>query len=188
MSPVMKRISIPVMILLMAGMHAPVKADDAPEPSRSTERTIISSNSFDPEPPAEFLERTEEIADWIILNSEYESYDKLPAFVKLPRPTLNYIVFSQLPEDYDDQECINALYLPHVILLSKDFDMDENEYTLVHELTHHFQFESGVSFRRPSDAELEAYELQIKWVEETGRGDLPCTLFMQRLRSENPHE
>lgn len=184
----MKRISIPAMALLILGMHALVKADDAPDSSRSTEPSITSSGGFDPEPPVEFLAKIEEIADWIILNSEYESYENLPAFVKLPRSTLNYIVFSRLPEKYHGQDCINAVYLPHVILLPDDFDLEESAYTLVHELTHHFQFESGISFRRPADAEIEAYEIQIKWVEETGRGEIPCTLFMQRLRRENPHQ
>lgn len=184
----MKHILMTTILFLALSLHAVANEEDASDPSSPAESATVPSIGFDPEPPAEFLARVEEIADWIVMNSDYEGYERLPAFVKLPRATLNYVVFSQLPETYHGQDCINALYLPHVILLADDFVLEESEYTLVHELIHHFQFESGISFRRPADAEVEAYELQSKWVLETGVGEIPCTLFMRRLSRENPHE
>jgi hypothetical protein len=184
----MKGILTTSLLLLALSLHAMANEDDASDPSDRAESATVHSTGFDPEPPAEFLSRVEEIADWIVVNSDYGGYERLPAFVKLPRATLNYVVFSRLPEAYHDQDCINAIYLPHVVLLADDFLLEDSEYTLVHELVHHFQFESGISFRRPADAELEAYELQIKWVLETGEGEIPCTLFMQRLRRVSPHD
>lgn len=184
----MKRILTTTILFLALSLHAVANEEEASESSSPAESETVPSMDFDPEPPAEFLARVEEIADWILMNSDYDGYERLPAFVKLPRATLNYVVFSQLPETYHGQDCINALYLPHVILLADDFVLEESEYTLVHELIHHFQFESGISFRRPADAEVEAYELQSNWVLETGVGEIPCKLFMQRLRRENPHD
>lgn len=143
---------------------------------------------FRPEPPRELLERAAEIAAWIITNSDYERLERMPSFVILPRATINYIIFNQIDDGYTGQDCIRALYLPHVVLLADDFDLSTCSDTLVHELVHHFQFEGGRQFRCDAEAELEAYEMQMLWVRQTGDGDMPSPLFLRRLTCENPHD
>lgn len=147
-----------------------------------------ASDDFDPQPSPEFLARAMETADWVVRNSDYDGYQHLPALVKLPRATLNYMVYSQTTEGYNKQEDINALYVPHAILISDEFEWDSGSHTLVHEMVHHFQFETGKQFRCTQEAEHEAYELQAKWVEETGLGELPSLLFILRLKCDNPHD
>ena len=85
-------------------------------------------------------------------------------------PTLNYIYYSQIVDGYQGQDCINALYVPHFVLLANDFAVADCSDTLVHELVHHFQFVTGAAFRCAAEAEREAYEIQAQWTRETGVG------------------
>lgn len=143
---------------------------------------------FDPIPPPEFLAEVDRIVEWIFENSPYDRMDTMPAFVKVPRTTINYIVYSQLPEGYQQQDCINALYTPPIILLAEDFETVGCNFTLVHELVHHLQWESAAEFRCTLEAEREAYEIQALWVMETGIGEMPSPLFLRRLTCNNPHD
>lgn len=144
--------------------------------------------NFDPEPPEAFLETVTEIVAWIAARSDYATDIALPAFIVLPRATLNYLFYSQMVGGFKGQDCINALYLPHVILLAEDFEITTCSDILVHELVHHFQFVTGKSFRCTAEAELEAYLLQAIWSAETGVGVPPSPLFLRRLTCDNPHE
>jgi hypothetical protein len=146
------------------------------------------SAGFDPVPPDAFLKQAREIADWIVARTAYPPDIPLPAFVLLPRASLNYIFYSQLVGGYQGQDCINALYLPHLMLLAEDFDVTSCSDTLVHEMVHHFQFITEKPFRCTAEAEYEAYHLQSLWTEETGIGIPPSQLFMRRLTCDNPHE
>ena len=143
---------------------------------------------FDPVPPDSFLREVEALADWITANSRYTTKVPLPAFVVLPRATLNYIFYSQMVGGYQGQDCINALYVPHILLLAEDLDVTDCSDTLVHELVHHFQFVTGAAFRCTAEAEREAYEIQAQWTRETGVGTLPSPLFLRRLTCDNPHD
>lgn len=143
---------------------------------------------FNPIPPERFLREVEVIADWVVVNSRYSAKVPLPAFVKLPRSTLNYIFYSQMVGGFQGQDCINALYVPHIMLLAEDFKVTECSDTLVHELVHHFQFITGASFRCTAEAEREAYELQSQWSRESGVGLPPSPLFLRRLTCDNPHD
>jgi hypothetical protein len=144
--------------------------------------------NFDPVPPDRFLQRIAEISDWIVAHSDYPPGLAPPVTVLLPRATLNYVFYSQMVGGYRGQDCINALYLPHVLLLADDLAETECSDTLVHELVHHFQFVTGRAFRCTAEAEREAYELQAQWTRETGVGMLPSPLFLRRLTCDNPHE
>lgn len=160
-----------------------LRADDFP-----LDIATPPARGFDPLPPESFLDSVAGIVDWIAARSDYPPDLPLPAFVLLPRATLNYVFFSQMVGGYQGQDCINALYLPHVILLAEDFELSICSDTLVHEMVHHFQFVTGRVFRCTAEAELEAYLLQAEWSRETGVGILPSPLFMRRLTCDNPHE
>ena len=146
------------------------------------------ARGFNPVPPDDFLQEAQTIADWIVANSRYSEKVSLPAFVLLPRATINYIFYSQMVGGYQGQDCINALYVPHIMLLAEDFELAECSDTLVHELVHHFQFVTGTAFRCTAEAEREAYELQAQRSRETGVGVPPSPLFLRRLTCDNPHD
>jgi hypothetical protein len=74
-----------------------------------------------------------------------------------------------------------------MIFLAEDFDVGACTDTLVHELVHHFQFVSEKPFRCSAEAEREAYEIQARWIEQTGVGSLPHPLFLRRLTCDSPH-
>lgn len=146
------------------------------------------ARGFDPLPPESFIREAETIAEWIVANSRYTAAVPLPAFVLLPRATLNYIFFSQVVGGYQGQDCINALYVPHIILFAEDFEIAACSDTLVHELVHHFPVITGAAFRCTAEAEREAYDLQAQWSRETGVGQIPSPLFLRRLTCNNPHD
>lgn len=141
---------------------------------------------FMPIPPRSFTDRVESIANWVIDNSSYAGYRRLPSFAVVPRKTLNYIFYDRTGRGYEGQGNILALYLPNLILLSDAFDLDRHQETMVRELVRHLQYESGGSFDCPKQADREAYETQIKWVEEAGKGSRPGPIFMQKLTCNTP--
>ncbi len=143
---------------------------------------------FDPVPPDAFVEKLVEIARWIAARTDYPQGIAPPAIVLVPRATLNYVFYSQMVGGYQGQTCINAVYLPHVLMLAEDLKDTDCSDTLVHEMVHHFQFVTGRAFRCTAEAEREAYELQADWSHETGVGQPPSRLFMRRLTCDNPHE
>jgi hypothetical protein len=176
------------LFLLFGAMTVGAWGEEGEEQSPGADLPEIVSSDFDPIPSDQFLEYAHSIAAWIILNSNYDAEVPLPAFVKLPRATLNYIFYSQLVGGYQEQDCIEALYVPHIMLLSEDFDMELCTATLVHELVHHFQYITEKTFSCTAEAEREAYDIQAKWVEESGVGEMPSRLFMLRLHCKNPHD
>jgi hypothetical protein len=176
------------LMLLFGAMTVGAWGEEREQQPSEAEVSEIGSSDFDPIPSDQFLDYAHSIAVWIILNSDYDAEVPLPAFVKLPRATLNYIFYSQLVGGYQKQDCIEALYVPHIMLLSEDFDMELCTATLVHELVHHFQYMTDKKFRCTAEAEREAYDLQAKWVEESGVGEMPSPLFMRRLTCKNPHD
>jgi hypothetical protein len=160
-------------------------AETGPASAAPPSRTF---EGFDPIPSDAFLQRAQDATDWIVRNSDYDADVPLPAFVTLPRPTLNYIFYNQFVGGYQGQTCIEALYFPHVMFIADDIQADICASTLVHELVHHFQYLTHKEFLCTTEAEREAYELQAKWVAETGVGEMPSSLFMLRLRCDNPHD
>lgn len=181
----MIRIGAVVVIALLAGTASAqeVTPEDFP-----LDIATPPGRGFDPVPPDEFLREAQTLADCISANSRYCVTVPLPAFVLLPRATLNYIFFSQMVGGYQGQDCINALYVPHIMFLAEDFELAECSDTLVHELVHHFQFITGAAFRCTAEAKREAYELQAQWSRETGVGLPPSPIFLRRLTCDNPHD
>ena len=177
-----------VVLLLIGALTAGASGEEREEKPSGADLPDIVSSDFDPVPSDQFLDYVHSVAAWIILNSDYDAEVPLPAFVKLPRATLNYIFYSQFAGGYQEQDCIEALYVPHIMLLSEDFETELCTATVLHELVHHFQYITDKEFRCTAEAELEAYELQAKWVEETGVGEMPSRLLMLRLSCKNPHD
>jgi hypothetical protein len=139
----------------------------------------------DPRPPDSFFERVDEMVAWIGENSDYPGELSKPLAVAfLPRPVLNYIFFETAENaSYSGQSDVKALYLERgIMLLPDDFELGEHDYILLHELVHHIQWEQEREFACLAEREREAYDLQVKWVEETGVGRVPSPLFLMMLR------
>lgn len=136
------------------------------------------ARGWDPVPPPQFLERAVELSDWIVENSDYEGYEALPSFIKLPRDVINYIFYNRTAIRYDGQIDILALYIKGIVVLSEDFDLEEHEFILVHELVHHFQYENDREFECIAEAEREAHILHTKWVLQHGRGWATDPMFL----------
>lgn len=77
----------------------------------------------------------------------------------------------------DDTWEFAALYINNVMYLNEDCDYVLDQYcqsVILHELVHHYQDYSDVDYWRKCDVdpiapmEAEAYEIQIKWLEEQG--------------------
>lgn len=185
----MRRARQPAVCALVACLLAgPAPAQDVVAGDFPLDIATPPARGFDPVPPLDFLREAEAMVDWIVANSRYTDEVSLPAFVMLPRATLNYIFYSQLVGGYQGQDCVNAIYVPHIILLAEDFELAACSDILVHELVHHFQFITRVPFRCTAESEREAYEIQAKWTRETGVGVLPSPLFLRRLTCDNPHD
>jgi hypothetical protein len=145
-----------------------------------------------PRPPEAFYERVDELVEWIGENSRYGEMESYPAFAFLTREVLNFLYYEGSPGmAYDGQEEVKALYIEGMMFLSEDLELGEDDYVLLHELVHHLQWEAGHLGDYPNDrfgclaeVEREAYELQAKFVEETGRGEVPSPLFMVTLRCD----
>ena len=182
----MRRLGL--LLCLWALAAAPGAAQDVRPGDFPLDIATPPGRGFDPVPPEAFLREAEAMLDWIVANSRYTEKVSLPAFVMLPRATLNYIFYSQMVGGYKGQDCVNAIYVPHIMLLAEDFELAACSDILVHELVHHFQFITRVPFRCTAEAEREAYEIQAKWTRETGVGVLPSPLFLRRLTCDNPHD
>lgn len=137
-----------------------------------------------PRPPDAYFERIDELVDWIGAQTDYPAeLERYPAIVLLPRDTLNYLFYEGAAgRAYNGQDRIKALYLEGMMFLTDDFRLGDHDYILLHELVHHLQFEQKREFGCKAEQEREAYELQIRFVEETGRGEVPSPLFMAVLR------
>lgn len=131
-----------------------------------------------PCPPGHFVRRVEELAAWTVANSRYESFKRLPSFIFLPRSTINYVAFNLTDIGYTGQDAVQALYLDQVVVLPEDFDLERDAYIIVHELVHHLQREAGAKFECHGAREREAYDVQIKFVDESGTGEKPDPLWM----------
>lgn len=163
---------------LIAILAATLATRPAPGEGTITEAAPIDiatppAPRFDPMPPEEFPQLVTEIADWIVAHSDYAARLPLPAFLQLPRLTLNDIFHSQMVGGWKGQDCINALHVPH-LLLAEDLDTSACSDTLVHEMVHHFQFVTGWPFRCTPEAERDAYTLQALWSAQTGACTPPC--------------
>jgi hypothetical protein len=147
---------------------------------------IAAPVAADPRPPQAFYDRVDELVQWIGENSDYPGeLARYPAVVFLPRETINYLFYEgSAGIAYDGQDRVKALYLDGMMFLGDDFTLGKHDYILLHELVHHLQFEHKREFRCKAEQEREAYALQIRFVEATGRGEVPNALFMMVLRCD----
>lgn len=133
----------------------------------------------DVRPPASFYDRANQLMDWIVDNTDYRPAKKHPIYVFLADEELNYIFFETTAAGYSGEEQSEAvaLYLNGIVFLSEDFRLGEDDDVLLHELVHHLQAEQGRSFPCVRAGEKEAYELQAKFIRETGIGGLPDPMW-----------
>ena len=138
------------------------------------------------EPPSEaFQKRVQELARWIAAHSDYPATLKqAPNFVFLPPDIIRHS-FSGSSMGYSSQSnSVQAAQLRGAIYLPDSFELGRDDYILLHELVHHLQEESGKRFACMEAREREAYVLQTKFVEETGKGEVPNDMFMLMLRCD----
>lgn len=136
-----------------------------------------------PQLTAEVEARIAELTDWVVAHSTYQKVNP-PAVVFLPRPTINYVFYHPTEKGYTGQTHVWAVYMPWLMVLPDDFKIGSDDYIIVHELVHHLQQASGKEFTCIAEKEAEAYDLQIKFVDETGVGDKPNPLFLMTLRCD----
>jgi hypothetical protein len=137
------------------------------------------------EPSAKFLERVNELADWIALHSGYSSgFKHFPEFVFLSPVAIRH-GFSRASLGYSDEtSSVRAAQVRGTIYLPDTFTLGRDDYMLVHELVHYLQDEDSKWFECLADREREAYTLQTRFVRETGVGEMPNDMFMLLLRCD----
>jgi len=118
-------------------------------------------------PPDEFMEKAEELAQWIDDNSDFGPMTRHPAYVFLPFDKLQYTFFVGNGMKYPSEGgyLIAAAYLDGIMFLPDTFDLQSNENMekLLHELVHHLQFIEGRRYPCNAAAEREAYDLADLW-------------------------
>ena len=121
----------------------------------------------------ELATRTEELARWIELHSDYEPMQKQPVYIFLSQEELNYIFFGLTPAGYTgkEQSSVVALYHKGIVFLTESFELGVNDDVLLHELVHHLQAEQNRQYPCVRAGERDAYKLQESFIEETGMGE-----------------
>jgi hypothetical protein len=140
---------------------------------------LALSAKADVKPPPSFYARADELAEWIDLNSDYRPMQRHPVYIFLSQDQLNYVFFGTSAVGYVGTEQSEALALYHngIVLLSSDFELGKNDDVLLHELVHHLQAEQNRVFPCVRAGEKDAYDLQKKFTEETGIGELPDPMW-----------
>jgi hypothetical protein len=132
-------------------------------------------------------ERMQDINAWIRLNTAYRARH-LPKVVIRTEEEMARKYFG--PNFRSDLIGWVAAMSSHgVIILPPGISADgEDDDVLVHELVHFQQFEAGKGGECRGRLEEEAYELQDKFVESTGRGKKsdPMTVASMALSCETP--
>lgn len=83
---------------------------------------------------------------------------------------------------YTNQTSVLALHMQGTIILPSWFNLENDSEILLHELFHLVVFDNGVEFPCIEEEEQAAYNLQIKYVDEVGRGRKPGKLFVMLLQ------
>ncbi len=136
-------------------------------------------------PEQDFNRRVDELVHWISENTHYPSALKQrPDFIFMAPQTIRS-AFSRKGMGYSDESSsIRAVQVKGAIYLPDTFQLGRDDFMLLHELVHHMQDESGLKFGCLAEREREAYQLQTKYVGETGIGDMPNDMFMLMLRCD----
>jgi hypothetical protein len=135
-------------------------------------------------PPEDaFRQRVAELVRWIAAHSEYPAQlVTQPRFVFLAPEAIRHR-FSNYAMGYSgDTSDVRAAQTREAIILPDTFQLGRDDYMLLHELVHLLQDQTGKKFECPALREREAYELQTKFVAETGVGETPNDMFMLMLR------
>lgn len=163
--------------LLVAG--AKVLADYSPASAASFSRTGIYQAPPNSPIEADALGRKiEALIGWIERNSDYTDI-KAPPVLFVTSGELKYVV--SFPNPAFMANDVLALYVDGIVFLPDNFQLGRHDYMLLHELVHHAQKESGREYGCVAEREAEAYALQIRFVDETGRGIKPGALFLATL-------
>ena len=125
--------------------------------------------------------RAEELTHWIVERTEYQ-YVPPPAILFVPHLKLNYVFFSASKGGYKGQDSVQGMYVPRLMLLRDDFILGKDDDFLLHELVHHLQYMHDKLVYGPkacyAKLELEAYDLQARFVTETGVGRVPSAFYL----------
>lgn len=110
----------------------------------------------------------------------------------IPSPIYKFMTEEEMnkmfyAENYTGQTDVEAAYHQGVIYLLNDFRLPDKGHTLVHELMHHVTYNLGIEFPCRQEEEKVAYEIQHKWVDETGYGDKASPLWMLLLNCRSYH-
>jgi hypothetical protein len=135
------------------------------------------------QPESALQQRVAELVRWIAAHSEYPAaLNTPPKFVFLAPDAIRH-AFSNSAMGYSrDTSDVRAAQIKGTIYLPNTFALGRDDYMLLHELVHYLQDQSGKQFECPALREREAYELQTKFVEQTGAGETPNDMFMLMLR------
>jgi hypothetical protein len=127
----------------------------------------------------------QELGRWIAAHTTYPAtFKNAPNFVFLPPEIIRH-GFAGSSLGYSSQSStVQAAQSRGAIYLPDSFELGRDDYILLHELVHHLQEESGRPYPCLESREREAYHLQTKFVEETGRGEMPNDMFMLMLRCD----
>lgn len=131
----------------------------------------------------DLTELSGEMLDWIGENTEYDT--------DIPPPTFSYhshaeLVYLRHGTRKMGGPPIYGLYRGGRVFLREGFELPGDEHVLLHELVHHVQLYNGAEFACGAAREREAYELQLAYVEETGRGEKPDLMWVHVHRCYRP--
>lgn len=110
----------------------------------------------------------------------------------IPSPTYKFITTEEMNrmfygERYTNQNDVEAVYNTGVVFFQDNFRLPDHGHILVHELVHHVIFHLGIEFRCKAAEEEVAYNIQHKWVDETGYGDKADPMWMMFLKCREWH-
>jgi hypothetical protein len=136
-------------------------------------------------PSPAFMARFEKLTQWVVAHTSYKAAEP-PRVLFLDQATINYIYYGQAKIRGDG--VLAAYNDGGLMFLPTTFTLGRDDYLLVHEIVHHLQAHSDADFKCRAEREKEAYETQIKFVDETGVGEKPSGLFMLMLnRCDMPY-
>ena len=133
-----------------------------------------------------FYKRVEELSAFVREHTDFK-VTSTPKFVFLSKDTINRVYHG---DKFKDQTNIEAMSIGNVIFLAEDLEMGKDDDTLVHELVHYMQWETGPEGTCIGLLEHQAYTIQDKFNESRGdprRADI-FMLFLMKKACENPGE
>lgn len=131
---------------------------------------------------AALYKRQHELLAWIGKHTKYRVDLGTPRYAFMSQDELNSFYANM--NGYAAGGDVWGMYTNGTVYLNKAFQSPRDDFILLHELVHFVQWQNGAKFRCSAEMEREAYELQIKFVDEFGVGKKPDVIWMMTLRCE----